>query len=63
MNKIILKEYFLEKVFKLVIEVFLIVKLCKVGYFVIVCVGEKGECMLFIIVGVDFVKGIIILVV
>ena len=46
MNKIISKEHFSEKVFKLVIEAPLIAKSRKAGHFVIVRVGEKGERML-----------------
>ena len=45
MNKIISKEHFSEKVFKLVIEAPLIAKSRKAGHFVIVRVGEKGERM------------------
>lgn len=41
MNKIISKEHFSEKVFKLVIEAPLIAKSRKAGHFVIVRVGEK----------------------
>ena len=45
MNKIISKEHFSEKGFKLVIEAPLIAKSRKAGHFVIVRVGEKGERM------------------
>jgi len=45
MNKIISKEHFSEKVFKLVIEAPLIARSRKAGHFVIVRVGEKGERM------------------
>lgn len=45
MNKILSKEHFSEKVFKLVIEAPLIAKSRKAGHFVIVRVGEKGERM------------------
>lgn len=45
MNKIINKEHFSEKVFKLEIEAPLIAKSRKAGHFVIVRVGEKGERM------------------
>ena len=45
MNKILQKEHFSEKVFKLVIEAPLIAKSRKAGHFVIVRVGEKGERM------------------
>ena len=43
MNKIISKEHFSEKVFKLVIEAPLIAKSRKAGHFVIVRVGEKAS--------------------
>ena len=42
MNKIISKERFSEKVFKLEIEAPLIAKSRKAGHFVIVRVGDKG---------------------
>ena len=45
MNKILHKEHFSEKVFKLVIEAPLIARSRKAGHFVIVRVGEKGERM------------------
>ena len=57
MNKIISKEHFSEKVFKLVIEAPLIAKSRKAGHFVIVRVGEKGERMPLTIAGADPVKG------
>ena len=63
MNKIISKEHFSEKVFKLVIEAPLIAKSRKAGNFVIVRVGEKGERMPLTIAGSDPVKGTITLVV
>ena len=63
MNKIISKEHFSEKVFKLVIEAPLIAKSRKAGNFVIVRVGEKGERMPLTIAGADPVKGTITLVV
>ena len=53
MNKIISKEHFSEKVFKLVIEAPLIAKSRKAGHFVIVRVGEKGERMPLTIAGAD----------
>ena len=56
MNKIISKEHFSEKVFKLVIEAPLIAKSRKAGHFVIVRVGEKGERMPLTIAGADPVK-------
>ena len=43
MNKIVSKEHFSEKVFKLVVEAPLIARSRKAGHFVIVRVGEKGE--------------------
>ena len=63
MNKIISKEHFSEKVFKLVIEAPLIAKSRKAGHFVIVRVGEKGERMPLTIAGADPIKGTITLVV
>ena len=63
MNKIISKERFSEKVFKLEIEAPLIAKSRKAGHFVIVRVGEKGERMPLTIAGADPVKGTITLVV
>ena len=43
MNKIVAKEQFSEKVYKLVVEAPLIAKARRAGHFVIVRVGEKGE--------------------
>jgi len=63
MNKIINKEHFSEKVFKLEIEASLIAKSRKAGHFVIVRVGEKGERMPLTIAGADVKKGTITLVV
>ena len=63
MNRIISKEHFSEKVFKLVVEAPLIAKSRKAGHFVIVRVGEKGERMPLTIAGADPVKGTITLVV
>ena len=63
MNKIINKEHFSEKVFKLEIEAPLIAKSRKAGHFVIVRVGEKGERMPLTIAGADVKKGTITLVV
>jgi len=63
MNKILQKEHFSEKVFKLVIEAPLIAKSHKAGHFVIVRVGEKGERMPLTIAAADPVKGTITLVV
>lgn len=63
MNKIISKEHFSEKVFKLVIEAPLIAKSRKAGHFVIVRVGDKGERMPLTIAEADPLKGTITLVV
>ena len=57
MNKILSKEHFSEKVFKLVIEAPLIAKSRKAGHFVIVRVGEKGERMPLTIAAADPAKG------
>lgn len=63
MNKIISKEQFSDKVFKLEIEAPLIAKSRKAGHFVIVRVGEKGERMPLTIAGADTQKGTITLVI
>ena len=63
MNKIIRKEHFSEKVFKLVVEAPLIARSRKAGHFVIVRVGEKGERMPLTIAAADPVAGTITLVV
>lgn len=63
MNKIISKEYFSEKVCKLIIEAPLIARSRKAGHFVIVRVGEKGERMPLTIAEADAEKGTITLVV
>ena len=63
MNRIISKEHFSEKVFKLVIDAPLIAKSRKAGHFVIVRVGEKGERMPLTIAEADPIKGTITLVV
>lgn len=63
MNKIISKEQFSEKVFKLEVEAPLIAKSRKAGHFVIVRVDEKGERMPLTIAGADVKKGTITLVV
>lgn len=63
MNKIISKEHFSEKVFKLEIEAPLIAKSRKAGHFVIVRVGEKGERMPLTIAAADTKRGTITLVV
>ena len=63
MNKIISKEQFSEKVFKLEIEAPLIAKSRRAGHFVIVRVDEKGERMPLTIAGSNLEKGTITLVV
>lgn len=63
MNRIVSKEHFSEKVFKLEIEAPLIAKSRKAGHFVIVRVGEKGERMPLTIAAADTKKGTITLVV
>ena len=63
MNKILHKEHFSEKVFKLVVEAPLIARSRKAGHFVIVRVGEKGERMPLTIAEADPVVGTITLVV
>ncbi len=63
MNKIVKKEQFSEKVFKLVVEAPLIAKSRKAGHFVIVRVGEKGERMPLTIADADTEAGTITLVV
>ena len=63
MNKIVKKEQFSEKVFKLVIEAPLIAKSRKAGHFVIVRVGEYGERIPLTIADSDVEAGTITLVV
>ncbi len=63
MNKIVSKEQFSPKVFKLEIEAPLIAKSRKAGHFVIVRVGKKGERVPLTIAGADTQKGTITLVV
>lgn len=63
MNKIVKKEQFSEKVYKLVVEAPLIAKARKAGHFVIVRVSEKGERVPLTIAGSDPKKGTITLVV
>jgi glutamate synthase (NADPH/NADH) small chain len=63
MNKIVSKEHFSEKVFKLEVEAPLIARSRKAGHFVIVRVGEKGERMPLTIAAADPQKGTITLVV
>lgn len=63
MNRIIAKERFSEKVFKLVVEVPLIAKARRAGHFVIVRVGEHGERIPLTIAEADPEHGTITLVV
>ncbi len=63
MNKIVKKEQFSEKVFKLVVETPLIAKARRAGHFVIVRVGEKGERIPLTIASSDPEKGTITLVI
>ena len=63
MNKIVKKDQFSEKVFKLVVEAPLIAKSRKAGHFVIVRVGEQGERMPLTIADSDVEAGTITLVV
>ena len=63
MNKIVSKEYFSEKVVKLVVEAPLIARARKAGHFVIVRCGEKGERIPLTIASADPLKGTITLVV
>ena len=63
MNKIIEKEYFSEKVVKLVVEAPLIARSRRPGHFVIVRCGEKGERIPLTIADADTERGTITLVV
>ena len=63
MNRIVSKEQFSEKVFKLVVEAPLIAKSRRAGHFVIVRVGEKGERIPLTIAEADTERGTITLVV
>ena len=63
MNKIISKEYFSEKVVKLVVEAPLIAKARRAGHFVIVRCGEHGERIPLTIADSDIQRGTITLVV
>jgi len=63
MNKIVKKEQFSEKVFKLVVEAPLIAKSRRAGHFVIVRVGENGERIPLTISDSDVKNGTITLVV
>ncbi len=63
MNKIVKKEQFSEKVFKLVVEAPLIAKARRAGHFVIVRVGENGERIPLTIAASDTERGTITLVI
>ena len=63
MYKIVSKEQFSEKVFRLRVEAPLIAKAYRAGNFVIVRVGEKGERIPLTIAHADAEKGIITLVI
>lgn len=63
MNKIVDKQFFSNKVVKLVVEAPLIAKARRAGHFVIVRVGEKGERIPLTISSADVEKGTITLVV
>ena len=59
MNKIIAKEQFSEKVFKLVVEAPLIAKARRAGHFVIVRVGNQGERMPLTIADADVAEFVV----
>ena len=63
MYRIVSKEQFSEKVFRLRVEAPLIAKAYRAGNFVIVRVGEKGERIPLTIAHADVEKGIITLVI
>jgi NAD(P)H-flavin reductase len=63
MNKILEKEYFSEKVVKLVVEAPLIARSRRPGHFVIVRVGDKGERIPLTIADADVERGTITLVI
>jgi NAD(P)H-flavin reductase len=63
MNKILEKEYFSEKVVKLVVEAPLIARSRRAGHFVIVRCGEHGERIPLTIADSDTSRGTITLVV
>ena len=63
MFKIVKKEQFSEKVFKLEVEAPMIAKSRKAGHFVIIRVDEKGERVPLTIAGSDIEKGTITLVI
>lgn len=63
MNRIVDKEYFSEKVVKLVVEAPMIAKARKPGHFVIVIADDKGERIPLTIADADVESGTITLVV
>lgn len=63
MNRIVKKEQFSEKVFKLVVEAPLIARARRAGHFVIVRIGDNGERIPLTIAGSDPVAGTITLVI
>ena len=63
MNKVIKKEFFSEKVAKIVVEAPEIAKSRKAGHFVIIRVDEKGERIPLTIAGANVEEGTIDLVV
>ncbi|MDE7119453.1 MAG: sulfide/dihydroorotate dehydrogenase-like FAD/NAD-binding protein [Muribaculaceae bacterium] len=63
MNKILEKEYFSEKVVRLVVDAPLIARARKPGHFVIVIADEKGERIPLTIASADVERGTITLVV
>ena len=63
MNKIVAKEQFSEKVFKLVVEAPMIARSRRAGHFVIVRTGEKGERIPLTIAEADVQAGTITLVI
>lgn len=63
MNRIVAKEYFSEKVVKLVVEAPMIARSRRPGHFVIVRTGEHGERIPLTIADADIEKGTITLVV
>lgn len=63
MNKIVSKEYFSEKVIKLVVEAPMIAKSRRAGHFVIVRCGENGERIPLTIADADIKQGTITLVI
>lgn len=63
MNKIVSKEYFSEKVVKLVVEAPMIAKSRRAGHFVIVRSGDKGERIPLTIADADVADGTITLVI